>query len=172
MTPQPKSQPQQTAGPKPTAGKNQTTTAAPMTPSVSGYMPPHMPFMDPYMYYQMAAAHQSYGYPFQPYGMQTPYGMPYPAPGGSLAGGVRQLQDDQMSMHSYRYDIDNRSEKKLNLSERQPTLNNSNLNSNNIKSELKDNRTSLHGAGLLLMQSNKRKNIKYFVKMARKLAPI
>ena len=169
MTPQPKSQPQVPLS-KTNLGKNQTSTAAaptpaPMTPNVAGYMPPppHMsPFMDPatYMYYQMAAAHQPYGYPFQPFGMQNPYGLQFP-PGGSISGGARQLQDDQMSMHSYRYDMDNRSEKKLNLNQERQTLNTS-LNNNTIKTELKDNRNSVHsGGGLLLMQSNEYKNFSY-----------
>jgi hypothetical protein len=149
----------QAPGSKLTSTKNQASTAAaptpaPMTPNVAGFMPsPHMPpFMDPatYMYFQMAA-HQPYGYPFQPFGMQHPYGLPFP-PGGSISGGARQLQDDQMSMHSFRYDMDNRSEKKFNLNQERQTLNN-NLNNSNIKSESKDNINSLHSGGLLLMQS-------------------
>ena len=91
----------------------------------SQFMAPPMSYMDPsyqsYMYYQMANPYAFPGmHPFSnPYAMasQGPYGMPMMG-SASLAGGQRQLQEDQQSMHSLHFDLDTRSEKKLNLTNR------------------------------------------------------
>lgn len=118
----------------------------------SAYMPPPMPFMDyQMMLYQMA--HQPYGYhPFQ-YGMppMPGYGLP-PYGTASVSGGQRQLQEDQLSLHSYHYDLDTRSEKKLNLNQsvRQQTL-------NNFKNEPKDR--SINRSGLLMEDPNQTNEI-------------
>ena len=100
--------------------------------------------MQQFMYYQMAAAAaQPFAFhPFMgasPYGpmgpMMPPYGMFGSA---SLAGGQRQLQEDQQSMLSYHFDnLDSRSERNAPQQRKQ-----SNANSNQLKNEPLDNQGS------------------------------
>lgn len=72
------------------------------------------PYMDPayFFYATQAMAAAAYGMGMMPYG---PYGMPMmpPTPAfGPPLSTSRHLPDDQQSIQSYHYDLDNRSEKK------------------------------------------------------------
>lgn len=115
--------PNQRPAPSATPSSTHQTINASMSNMQAQFMPPPMPYMDPaayasYMYYQMA---NPYAFPAMnpfanPYAMsaQGPYGLSMMS-SASLAGGQRQLQEDQQSMRSYNFDLDTRSEKKLNM---------------------------------------------------------
>jgi hypothetical protein len=113
-----------------------------------------MPYIDPFVYYQMLAAQSSYGYGMNPF--QSPYAMPGQfGPPMSLGpmGPARTLQDDEKSIQSFsHFDLDSRSEKKLSLS--QP--NRAQSIAGDFKPELMDHYSRMskaaahNGAGLLM----------------------
>lgn len=72
------------------------------------------PFMDPYMFYPYGPYPPPMPYAMPPYGM-APYGPP-----GGMMYGARHLPDDQQSIQSFHFDMDTRSEKRLNFMSNRP----------------------------------------------------
>jgi hypothetical protein len=110
---------------------------------------PFMPYIDPFVYYQMAAAaaaQSSYGYGMNPF--QNPYAMPGQYGPIMNIGPARTIQDDEKSIQSFsHFDLDNRSEKKLN--HRAQSI------AGDFKTELMDHYSAnrmpkTHNAGLLM----------------------
>lgn len=110
-------------GSKNQSTSNQQATQPPVPQPPSQYPPmmPPPPFIDPSLYYAQMALHMAQMAPVNPFFPMGPApfgGMPpYPM---SQHHHHRALPDDQQSIQSFHFDLDTRSEKKLNLMNNRP----------------------------------------------------